>query len=68
MLLFETLSLFEITLYVPIWVFVYTADRFGLFNCMSVARKLQKSVLLCTKQFIFSSCYNEIFGRQKNKY
>ena len=45
-----------------------TADRLGLFNCMSVARNLPKSVFLCTKQFIFSSSNNETFGRQKNKY
>ena len=37
----------------PIWVFVSTSDRFGLFNCMSVAGNLPKSVLLWTKQFIF---------------
>ena len=52
----------------PIWVFVSKADRFGLFNCMSVARNLPKSVLLWTKQFIFSSSYNETFGRQNKKY
>ena len=30
----------------PILVFVCTADHFGLFICMSVARNLPKSVLL----------------------
>ena len=54
----------------PIRVFVnvYTADRFGLFNCVSVVRNLPKSVLLRTKQYIFSSSYNETFGRQNQKY
>ena len=35
---------------------------------MSVARNLPKSVLLCTKQFIFSSSHNETFGRQNQNF
>ena len=34
---------------------------------MSVVRNLPKSVLLCTKQFIFSSSYNETFGKTKSE-